>query len=69
MRVSEGEPPVRHSKANGRFYTTNILLIMPAPKYPRVLVTAARHASLVKESKKLKITIAELVEKKFKSAK
>ena len=38
------------------------------PKYPRVLVSAERHQKLAKEAAKLKISIAELVEKKLKAA-
>ncbi len=39
------------------------------PKYPRVMVSPARHEKLAKEAAKLNISIAELVEKKLKSVK
>lgn len=37
-------------------------------KYPRVVVSAKRHASLTKEAKSKKVSIAELVEQKFVKA-
>lgn len=37
------------------------------PKYPRVMVSKVRHEKLAKEAAKLKISIAELAEKKFKT--
>ena len=39
------------------------------PKYPRVLVSLARHKKLALEAAKRKITIAELVEEKLKACK
>ena len=36
-----------------------------APKYPRVQLSAKRHALLAKEALKLKISITALVEKKL----
>lgn len=39
------------------------------PKYPRILVSQARHKKLALEAAKKKITIAELVEGKLKAAK
>lgn len=38
------------------------------PKYPRLVVSAARHAKLAKEAAKSGKSIAELVEAKFKIA-
>jgi predicted HicB family RNase H-like nuclease len=38
-----------------------------APKYPRVLVSPARHKQLAAEAKKQGISIAELAELKFKN--
>lgn len=38
-----------------------------APKYPRVMVNPKRHEQLAKEANKLKMSIAELVEKKLKT--
>lgn len=38
-------------------------------KYPRVMVSVARHTALAKEAKKLGISIQALAEKKFKAAK
>ena len=40
-----------------------------APKYPRVLVSPTRHKKLAKEAEKEGVSIAELVEKKFKATK
>lgn len=40
-----------------------------APKYPRVMVSPARHKTLAAEAAKKKITVAELAEAKFKAAK
>lgn len=39
------------------------------PKFPRVMVSLARHKALAAEAKKRKITIAELAEEKLKKAK
>lgn len=39
------------------------------PKYPRVLVSEKRHAALAKEADKRGMSIAEVAEEKFKSAK
>ena len=39
------------------------------PKYPRVVVSPARHRKLTQEAKKQNISIEKLAEKKFKAAK
>ena len=39
-----------------------------APKYPRVMVSAARHDQLAKEAKKANVTISEIAERKFVKA-
>lgn len=39
-----------------------------APKYPRLMVSPARHAKLAKEAAKRNISIMVLVEEKFKVA-
>lgn len=39
-----------------------------APKYPRVMVSSARHAKLAKEAAKLGVSVQELAEAKFKTA-
>lgn len=41
---------------------------MPAPKYPRVMVSAKRHVALMKEAKKLGITLTDHAENIFKAA-
>lgn len=41
---------------------------MATPKYPRVMVSAKRHAKLAKEAKVDGLTIQELAERKFKIA-
>lgn len=38
------------------------------PKYPRVLVSLKRHKQLSIEAKKLKISVAALVESKLKNS-
>ena len=38
------------------------------PKYPRVMVSIARHKKLATEATKRKVSIAELVEEKLKVA-
>lgn len=43
--------------------------IYEAPKYPRVLVSPARHKALALEAEKRNISVAELAEEKFKIAK
>lgn len=42
---------------------------MTTPKYPRVMVSPKRHLALAREAKKRGITILEVAEEKFKSAK
>ena len=41
----------------------------PAIKWPRVQVSAARHAKLLAEAKKRKMSITDVAEEKFRAAK
>lgn len=41
---------------------------MPVPKYPRVLVSAKRHSALMKEAKKLGLSLTQHAENIFKAA-
>ena len=39
------------------------------PKYPRIMVSPARHKKLAAEAKKKSVSLMELAEEKFKAAK
>lgn len=41
----------------------------PEIKYPRVMVSVARHKKLVAEAKRRKMSIADVAEEKFKTSK
>lgn len=40
---------------------------MESPKYPRVVVSSARHRQLASEAEKKGVSISELAEEKFKA--
>ena len=43
-------------------------IIMTAPKYPRVMVSAKRHTALAREAKKLGLSLTQHAENIFKAA-